>query len=138
MNNKKNLKKYLPEVNIPYEYDLDTYLYYTRDIDMESYLKLTKLVSEFVGSDCWAVSVNDEVLFDSYNDHLKSYTKRILEDVVRNQVIEDPHHSIFVHFIRCAKDADMRIYMFRDRPWTMNINYRANCKVFRLSFSKSS
>ena len=117
---------------------MDTYLYYTRSIDIDGYLKLNDLISEFVGSDCCAVSVNGEVLINSYNDHLKSYKERILDDVVRDQIIEDPHCSILSHFIRLAKDANMRIYMFRDHPWTMNINYRASCKVFRLSFSKSS
>jgi hypothetical protein len=137
---------YLPDVSLPYEYRLDTYLYYTEDIDEESYYKLLELVSQTIydendEDECWATTIEStgpqstsEVLFNLYNPY-SSYRTRVMNEMMRSEISENPH-PIFDHMFIQNKEVKLRIYMGYKKPWTMNILYRPKGKVFQVSFSK--
>ena len=136
----------LPEVNLPYEcdaYDLNTFLFYSSDIDRESYYHLNTLIWDYVGADCWAISVKEvniakeQVVYNSYPCKNKSIRKEIVEDLVRNEIIENPHSSLLVHIIRRKQNARIRLFMGQELTTTMNIDYKVNHKVFQISFSQS-
>jgi hypothetical protein len=131
---------YLPEVNLPYEYPLDTYLYYPQSIDSKSYFKLLELVEEMLSNDCWAATVepavtgypNSEVIFNAYNPY-SSYRTMILDEMVHSEMLENPC-SILEPMITKNKDVKLRLYMGYTKPWTMNVWYKAKSKVFQISF----
>lgn len=132
---------YLPEVSLPYEYSLDTYLYYTENIDDESYYKLIDLVSQTMYNEedeCWAATIEtqcaSEVLFNIYNPY-SSYRTRVMNEMMRAEISENPH-PIFDHMMIQNREVKLRIYMGYQNPWTMNILYRPKGKVFQVSFNK--
>jgi hypothetical protein len=129
--------KLLPCVDLPYEYDLRTYLYYSRDIDKQSYKDLENLIKDFIGSDCWAVTIDDDVIFNSYPSNKKKIRDSIMEEMIRDKMIENPHENFLVYIHRRRQNAKVRIYMFCGHPWTMNIDYKAEHKLFQVSFSQS-
>jgi hypothetical protein len=120
---------------------LDTYLYYTENIDDESYYKLIDLVSQTmynVEDECWAATIEtqsaSEVLFNIYNPY-SSYRTRVMNEMMRAEISENPH-PIFDHMMIQNREVKLRIYMGYQNPWTMNILYRPKGKVFQVSFSK--
>jgi len=134
----------LPIVDLPfehddmsneYEMDFNTFLYYAPNLDSESYEQLEKLIQTFVGADCWAVTVNNQVLFNSY--YKKNIRNYILDDMVRDRIIENPHANLLVYLFRRKVDTRIRLYMFGGHTWTVNIDFKAKQKVFQVSFSQS-
>ena len=63
-----------------------------------NYQDLIKFVRDVVGADCWAVTVNEEQIFNSYVN-TKTFKDHIIDDVYRDKIIENPHSSIFVHIL---------------------------------------
>ena len=130
---------YLPEVTKPYEYPLDTYLYYPQ-IDQEDHSKLIKLLGEMLDNDCWAAiiqstnSYRSEVLFNFYNPY-SSYRTRILDEMIHSETLENPDH-LLDHIMNQNKEAKLRIYMGYETPWTINVWYKPKSKVFQVSFCK--
>jgi hypothetical protein len=141
----------LPQVHLPYDdpFDLKTLLYYSSNVDRNSYNELIKLIEECVGADCWALTVDDQIVFNSYpevheRDHPRSIRQEILEKMIRDSIDSDVHGNLLVHLFRRDKNCAnplatrrIRIYMFREDAWTMNIDYKPIHKVFQVSFSKS-
>jgi hypothetical protein len=131
---------YLPEVTVPYEYSLDTYLYYTQSLDSKSYFKLLELVQEMLSNDCWAATIEtpqtntSEVLFNFYNPY-SSYRTRILDEMVQSEMLDNPC-SILEPMITNNKEVKLRIYMGYAHPWTLNVWYKPKSKVFQISFFK--
>jgi hypothetical protein len=128
----------LPVVELPYEYEsseFKTLLFYSPELDHKSYKELKEWIKEFVGSDCWALTVNREVLFNFYDE--STFRKSIEDEWYRNQIIRTPHESILSRFLYDERDYYMRIYMFGEHPWTVNIHYKHKMKCFQMSFSQS-
>jgi len=131
---------HLPQVNLTYDYhevDFKTLLYYTSDIDKQSYQQFQKIIQDFVGADCWALTVDDNIVFNSFPENENDIRTEITDDLIRDKIIENPHGSLLVHLIRRNRNARIRIYMFCSYSWTMNIDYKASHKVFQISFSQS-
>ena len=71
--------------------------------DDNEYNALCKFVKKYVNADCRALTINDEVIFDSYNE-LTSFKSQILEDILRDQIVKNPHRSLFSPVHRGKKD----------------------------------
>jgi hypothetical protein len=82
------------------------------DDDLE-YNSLCKFVKEYVNNDCRALTINDEVIFNSYNE-LTSFQGHILEDMLRDQIVKNPHRSLFCPVHRGKKESAIRIYMMEE------------------------
>jgi hypothetical protein len=117
----------------------DNTLYEFGNIEVEpscnnlTYLNFCEFVEEILSGDCWAVKVNDEILFNYFNEHEKSYRDRILDDVVRQELIEDVHSSLFLQLFRRNKSADITIYMFGDETWAYKIEFCGDTVSFKIS-----
>jgi hypothetical protein len=83
---------------------------FSRNVDGE-YTELLKLIQEYVGADCWAFVVNNEILFNSYNNDTKSFKEIINEKIIRDKIIENAH-SILVEINRREVNMKIEIYMF--------------------------
>ena len=92
------------------------------DDDLE-YESLCKFVKEYVNADCRALTINDEIIFNSYNE-LTSFKDQIIEDILRDQIVKNPHRSLFCPVHRGKKDKEtgelirkesvIRIYMMEE------------------------
>jgi hypothetical protein len=105
----------------------------TDDTDNTEYINFCEFIEQVLSGDCWAVKVNDEILFNYFNEHEKSYRDRILDDVIRQELIDDVHGSLFVQLFRKNKDADIIIYMFGDETWAYKIEFCGDTVSFKIS-----
>lgn len=133
-------KEMLPKVEYPYEPEANmvngVQKVYEAE-DKNTYEAFQNMIKEFIGSDCWAMTVNDEVIFDSYLDNSKSIRSFIEEDVIRDKILDNPHQNLLVYLHRRKSNAHIRIYMFYSEPWTLNIEYVYLEKKFYISYSQS-
>lgn len=89
--------------------------------DNLEYEKFEDEFIDYVGGDCHAIVVNDEIIINSYKQ--KSYRERLIDDSIRNNIIDNPH-SLFVKLFRENKKARVILYMFGHFPWFLVIHYR--------------
>jgi hypothetical protein len=92
------------------------------DDDLD-YNALCKFIKTYVNNDCRALTINDEVIFNSYNE-LTSFQGQIFEDMLRDQIIKNPHRNLFslVHRDKTnkqtgeliRKEGVIRIYMMEE------------------------
>ena len=105
----------------------------------DTYLLFTQQLEEYVGADCWAVMVNGKLLFNNYEN--RSTRDKILDDCVRDKVMNNIHKSVLFNFFREKKNATMTIYMFGQNAYTLNVNFEANYSEteskFTITFKKS-
>jgi len=77
--------------------------------DSEQYAIFKKNLVKFISADCWAIVVNDEILYNLYKD--KSVKENIQDTLFRNLMINDLD-SVFRNAFCKEKDLHMIIYMF--------------------------
>ena len=102
-----------------------------RQFDDEQIYKcnLTELknkIKEYVEADCWAIISDTEVLFNDF-DKTRTHERIVLEDVIRKAIINNPS-------LLLIKKSKIRIFMFGNNTWTVDINY--HCGIYKLSFFK--
>lgn len=107
-----------------------------KEYSMSEYQELIEKLKEFIGSDCWGLTVNDDVIFDSYLDNSKSIRLFIEEDVIRDKILNDPHGRLLVYLHRRQSNSRIRIYMSYTEPWTINIDFVYSDKKFYIYYSK--
>jgi hypothetical protein len=98
-----------------------------------TYINFCEFIEEVLSGDCWAVKVNDEILFNYFNEHEKSYRDRILDDVIRQELIDDIDSSLFLQLFRKNKDVDIVIYMFGNETWGYKIKFCSESVSFNIS-----
>ena len=104
--------------------------------DTIQYQELQEIISEHIEGDCHAVTVNDEILYNSYEP--KSKRAQILDSLVRNEIIENVHTSLFVELIRNNQDGKVVLYMFgTNATWFMVIYYSDIRKLFTVEYYKT-
>lgn len=115
----------LPICNIAQQ-PVETYLINDKD----EYNELCRLIEGYVGADCWAIRVDDEVIYNAYETN-KTYKEMLTEDGYREQIIKNPHASILVHILRRAVNAKVEIYMFpKPASYKILFLYEANQNKF--------
>lgn len=108
---------------------------YSLNDDLQ-YKELKENISEHIEGDCWAVTVNDEILYNSYEP--KSPRDKILDSLVRNEITENIHGSLFVELIRSKQDGKIVLYMFGiNATWFMVIYYSAVRELFTVEYYKT-
>ena len=134
---------WLPNIDIPYEYDCNgefkSFLFYSPEVDNQSYKELNDWIWDFLGGDCMAMTVNNEILFNFYKiyDSNMNFKERIKNEIYREQIQRNPHQSLLCHFPFIGRNQMIRIYMSSDMPWTMNIEYKNQMRYYQVSFSQS-
>ncbi len=101
--------------------------------------KLYDEVKSLISADCWAITIDDEILFNAY-DKSKTVLAKIQDQMVRNNIIDNIHSSLFVHLFRdppqksqryflrsqqcfLKKDRTIILYMFGTKHWFYHIRY---------------
>jgi hypothetical protein len=101
------------------------------------YEELINLIQEHIGADCWAFVINDEILFNAYNNNTKSFKEIINENLIRDKLITNVH-SLLVEVNRRSVDTRIEIYMFgQDTPYKIMIEYSANERKYNVQRKNS-
>ena len=104
--------------------------------------KVNKLITDLVGSDCWALTntiLNEdldkptEIVFNSYEENKLSLKEIIMNNSIRNNIIENPHDNLLLPLYRFKRSANIEIYMFPVNFYKIQINYNHKDEVFTVS-----
>ena len=90
--------------------------------------------TECVSGDCHAITVDNEILFNSYEP--KSIRDSIQDDMIRQNIINNPH-GLFVNLFGKKKDARVMVYMFGNKPWFLGVYFDASKEILRVEYYKS-
>ena len=88
--------------------------------DVEQYNLFKKNFVKFIGSDCWAIVVNDEILCNRYKD--KTVKEQIQENLIHSSIMNEPH-LLFHDAFQKKKDIRVILYMFNESPEFIVCNY---------------
>jgi hypothetical protein len=94
--------------------------YHVKNTD--EYGDFLEVVKEYVGGDCWAIKVNDEVLFDCYKD--LSLKEQLQASILRDKMVDCPHLLFTDMFIK-KKDGTIIINMYSQNTMVVKITYKA-------------
>lgn len=89
---------------------------------IENREKLYNCIENTVGADCWAIVVDNEVIYDTYSE-MSSYKEFILQDSYRSKICKNPR--LIVLSDEKEKNHDIKIYMFGDYHHMYNITYNS-------------
>lgn len=103
--------------------------------DKIQYDEFLERLNEVLVGDCSAVTVNDEIIFNHYRP--KSVKETIQDNIIRNEIATNPH-TLFVDMYKSNKDGKTTIYMFRETPWFIIINYNNDLKLLKIDYYKST
>ena len=80
--------------------------------------ELYEVVRESVMGSCYAILINEEIIFNDYIKTPKSARNIILDEMIREQFANSPHLLI-------QKDdaLNIKIYMFLNNCWYIQITY---------------
>lgn len=99
----------------------------TYDFETE-YISLVEAVKEYIEADCHAVVLDGEVLYNTYQKLF--YRQSILEYVIREQLMNDPHRHLFAPLFRQQKNFTIEIFMFKTDSWKIVIQFDHQTKQF--------
>ena len=102
----------------PYHVEHKTY----RANNTDEYGKFLEIVKDYVGPDCWAIKVNEETLFDFYQD---MSVKEYIQLSILHDKIADRPHILFVNMFNKRKDSTIMIEMYSNVDLVVKITYRA-------------
>jgi hypothetical protein len=86
------------------------------------YKKLTNIISEYIEADCFAVKLDNCILFN-INDVNLSPRDYIMEQMIRDKLIESPHRYLLSNMFRKNNDFILEIFMSRTTPWKLVVRY---------------
>ena len=96
-------------------------IYHVKNTD--EYADFLETLKEYVGGDCWAIKVNDEVLFDCYKD--LSLKEQLQASILRDKIVDCPH-LLFTDMFTKKKDSTIIIDMHSNVSLVVKITYRAS------------
>lgn len=123
-------------------YGLGSKSIYHADIIEELEL-LEKLLVDFIGADCHAMTFNNDVLFNAYPSEVYSdvfegdIRKDMIGDVIRDRIVDDIRGNLFTYIFNRSskkKSASICIYMFQVEPWMIEVTYDPETKEFKLQY----
>src|SRR6185437_2505466 len=109
---------HLPNTTIPCFYVGETKLVFTVGDEIDAVL------SDYLSADCWALVVNDEVIYNAYVD--KTVKENVMEDVMRSHIIKNPHATMLCSLYRQSRDFVVRLFMFGTESWEVRLSYSVN------------
>ena len=104
--------------------------------DTSQYDEFLEEFTAYVSGDCHAITIDDEILYNSYDYNEKSVREIIQEKAIRGTIINDPH-SIFVQLFIEKRNSKVILYMFGNTPWFVCIYYNALLHTLTLEYYKS-
>jgi len=100
----------------------------------EDFDKLNELLHDYAEGDCWALIVDDEEIWNSYNK--TSIKKQFMDDMARSYFIDNKHR--ITTLIRVKGKGNIALYMFGPHAYRMQCDYSKEDGGFNVSFWCSS
>ena len=103
-------------------------------ITFDERVLVQKIIEDTVGGDCLALTIaldgSQEIIFNNYKDENLSFKESIMNDIVRDTIIKNPHGNLLVHLYQHNLNAQIDIYMYRQYPFKIQIIYNQEEKIF--------
>lgn len=80
--------------------------------------EINRMISELVEGSCDAILINGEPVYNSYIQ--KPHKERILENLIRWEIIRSPHQAVMCNFCRARELSNLIIIMFGDKPFRID------------------
>jgi len=85
--------------------------------DEKSLTIFESFVDSFIDADCWAIQVDNELIYNGYNDKKKTFLQILQNDIQRKHT---NGHLLKVHL--CRKNINqVNIYMFGQNPFRVQV-----------------
>jgi len=112
-------------------------IYAISDIyNKEDYKILNTILSDLIQSDCHAVTVDNEVVYNGFNIEQMSFRESINEKLIRDILISNIHSSLLIKIHRNKKDSIIRIFMFSENTWYVEAKYVHEYELYILKCFK--
>jgi|SRR3989304_7634334 len=113
---------FLQKVQIDYTTDGEDMLEESRKCaGTYDYHQFYKIFKDLIGGDCWALTVNDEIIFNSI-DKNRPIREYICDDMIRTALIDVPH-KLFVHLFRAHREASVCVYIYEHDSFVYHIRF---------------
>jgi hypothetical protein len=89
----------------------------------EDYKLLNTILSDLIESDCHAVTVDNEIVYNGFDIENMSFIDSINEKLIRNRLISNIHSSLLIKIHRNKNDCIIRIFMFSEQTWFVEAKY---------------
>jgi hypothetical protein len=80
--------------------------------------ELYHVIRECVMGSCYAIIINEEIIYNAYDKKIKTAREIILDEMVRQQFANTPEL-----LVQPSDILNIKIYMFSSECWYMNIIY---------------
>jgi len=95
----------------------------------DEYGEFLEVVKDYVNGDCWAIKVDEEVLFNCYQD--MSLKEQLQASILRDKMVDCPH-LLFTDMFTKKKDGTIMIDMHSNVSLVVKITYRASDETLTL------
>lgn len=106
--------------------------------DNTQYKLLQEILSNVVGSDCWALSIeynkSVEVIYNAYNNS-RSYKEILLQNNYRDQIIDNPHSNLLYNINHKDEPTSINAYMYHSDGFIVHIDYNPEDSSYTISYS---
>ena len=124
----------LPIANIPMDsnkYRADV----TSNQNMFGYNKFTDLLQDLIASDCWAITIDDETIINSFAE--QTVQEFILDSIKREALINNVHRSLLVKINRGNARVVGKIYMLGPHGYVFVFEYDPITKIYITYYLKT-
>jgi hypothetical protein len=93
---------------------------------------LCKFIQDYINDECWAITVNNEVLFNSYL--VKSFKKKLKDDMIRTHIVKHTSSALLYNISCLPINSIVRIFMRNENSWEVRLNFKNQTKKCNIEF----
>jgi len=101
-----------------------------------AYDKFTKEIKDHLENDCWALTINNEVLFNGFAE--QTFNEFMLDHMKRDALINNVHGALLVKINRENKPVIGRIYMCGRDGYVFVFEYKPDTKLYVTYYLKTA
>ena len=87
--------------------------------------------------DCWAIVINDEIIYNKYTTK-KSFKTILEEENVKNTLCNNPIEMIYLFMNSNESDCKVCLYMLEENPYFITIKFNESGSSAILEYTKST
>jgi hypothetical protein len=104
-------------------------------IDKEQYNEFRDDFISYISDDCYAITLNDEIIFNMYKEQL--VREDYLDEMIREKIIDNPD-VLFNKIFRKKEAARVIVYMSGENPYFVAVYYSPDCEIITVEYYKST
>lgn len=95
--------------------------------------EITKFIFNYIGADCWGLTYDNEIIFNSYDKSSSSILHKIQMNMIRSAILDDIHCNLLVYIYQSNKPTKLKIHMFYSGGYDVVIDYKPSTRTFHIS-----